>query len=155
MYLLLWTMTTQGHHHHHCCERLLARWKDEGDGTRGKGDNSERWYVILFCFLFLFAYQVFFLGSKLLLTTGWYYTTYAHPRTSKPPPPMQMGCQAIRVDRRWRSGTGGNMRGYCCSCSWIYFSKTANCRWNTYYLPKCQDTRSSIKIAQILIYFLF
>ena len=59
-YLLLWMMMMQGHHHHHCCECLLAGWKDEGEGMRGKGEDDERWYVFLFCFLFLSTYQVFF-----------------------------------------------------------------------------------------------
>ena len=66
-------------------------WRDEGKGRRQR--EVVRRFVLFLISIYLSGV---FLGSKLLLTTGWYYTTYAHPRTSKPPPPHANGMSGHR-----------------------------------------------------------
>jgi len=125
MYLLLRTTTTQGHHHHHCCERLLAGWKDEGDGTRGKGDDDERWYVFLFCFLFLFTYQVFFYYLNYCLRL-WLILRNSRPSTNiqTPSSPCKWDVRPSEwigdgeevqaaVEEYWKTREGGCPQGKC------------------------------------------
>src|SRR5882757_3165838 len=93
---------------HDRCRCLLAGWKDEGEGIRGKGDDDERWYSrpstnmqtpsspckrdvrpsdVLTLTHMLHAYKP--------LLVGWIASMHSRQHT-------------IGVDRRWRRGTCGS-----------------------------------------------
>jgi len=95
-----------------------CRWKDEGEGMRGKGEDEQQEVVHLFLYCFLvsiYLFKCFFRISKTIAyDCGCTMQTHAHPRTSKPPPPPHANgdIRPIRVDRRWRRGTGGKLEEY-------------------------------------------